>query len=70
MKNTMFPEVVKQMKQNGENLQSLTNLLGLTNISQASKRLSGTTEWSFGDVEILCKHYNMDFWKLFKRKEK
>ena len=69
MRNTMFPEITKQMKKRGEHLQDMVELLGLTNISQVSKRLSGLVEWTFGDVEILCSHYNMGFWELFKRKE-
>ena len=69
MKNTMFPEIVKLMKQRGEKLKDLVDLLGLTQLSQASRRLSGEVEWTFGDVEILCKHYNTDFYELFKRKE-
>jgi hypothetical protein len=69
MNNSIFPEISKQMAKRNEHLQDLTDLLGLTNISQVSRRLSGEVGWTIGDIEILCKHYNMDFWKLFKRKE-
>lgn len=69
MENTIFPEIVKQMKNNNETLQDVANILGLNYPSQISRRLTGEVEWTIGDVEILCKHYNIDFWELFKRKE-
>lgn len=69
MKNTIFPEIVKQMKDKNETLEDMTKLLGLTNVSQVSKRLSGSTEWTIGEAEILCNHYNLGMWELFKRKE-
>lgn len=70
MKNTMFPEIVKQMDERGERLRDLAELLGLTQLSQVSRRLSGEVEWTIGDVEILCRHYNMSLYELFRRKEK
>jgi len=69
MRNTMFPEIVNQMQLRKENLNYLVNLLGMKQKSQVSRRLSGEVEWTIGDIEILCEHYNMDFWDLFKRKE-
>ena len=69
MNNTQFPEIVNQMKQRNETLKDLVELLGLKHLSQVSRRLSGEVEWTIGDVEILCKHYDIEFWELFKRKE-
>lgn len=69
MENTIFPEIVKQIKNNNETLQDVADILGLNYPSQITRRLTGEVEWTIGDVEILCKHYNMDFWELFKRKE-
>lgn len=69
MKNTKFPEIVKQMKLHKQNLKDMVELLELKQLSQVSRRLSGEVEWTFGDVETLCKYYNMDFWELFKKEE-
>ena len=69
MKNTKFPEIVNQMNLHNEKLQDMVNLLGFKELSQISRRLSGEVQWTIGEVEILCKHYNIDFWELFKRKE-
>ena len=70
MLNTEFPEIVNQMKLRGEKLLDMVKLLGYKEKSQVSRRLSGEIEWSLGDIEIICEHYDMDFYKLFKRKEK
>lgn len=69
MKKTIYPELVNQMTLRKENLKSMVELLGLKEKSQITRRLSGEIEWTIGEVEILCKHYNMDLWELFKRKE-
>ena len=69
MKNTIYPELVNQMKLHNENLMDISKLIGLNFREQTCRRLTGEVEFTIGEVEILCKHYNMDFWKLFKRKE-
>ena len=69
MNNTEFPEIVKQMTKRKETLKDIADLVGLTDKASISKKLSGNTSWSLQEVEILCKHYNIKFEKLFKRKE-
>ena len=67
MKNTIYPEVVKQMKLHKQNLQDVADLLGITYKSQVSRRLSGEVEWTIGDIATLCEYYNVDFWELFRK---
>ena len=69
MNSTQFPELVKQMKLKKEKLKDIAELIGQNHNSQITRRLTGEVKWTIGEVEILCKHYNMDFWELFKRKE-
>ena len=71
MRNTQFPQLVKIMNERGETLKDIAELLGYSqkSKSQISRRLTGEIEFTISDVEILCEHYNMDFWELFKRKE-
>ena len=69
MNNTIYPELVKQMKLHKESQMDISLLLGLKFREQTSRRLSGQVDFTIGEIEILCNHYNMDFWKLFKRKE-
>lgn len=69
MKNTIYPELVNQMKLHNENLMDISKLIGLNFREQTCRRLTGETEFTISEVEILCKHYSMDFYELFKRKE-
>ena len=71
MRNTQFPQLVKIMNERGETLKDIAKILGYSqnSKSQISRRLTGEIEFTISDVEILCEHYNMDFWELFKRKE-
>ena len=70
MKNTIYPEITKQMTKHNETLKDIADLIGQNNISQISRRLDGKIEWTIGEAEILCKHYNIDFWELFRKEEK
>ena len=64
----MYEEIKNQMILHNEKQKDIAKLLGL-DISQICRKLKGEVAWTIGDIEILCKRYNMDFWKLFKRKE-
>lgn len=67
-KQSMFPEITKQMIERNEKQKDIAKLLDL-DISQVSRKLSGHIDWSISDIQKLNKHYKMDFEKLFKRKE-
>lgn len=69
MKNTIYPELVNQMKLHKQGLQEVADLLNIKYKEQISRRLSGKVEWTIGEVETLCNYYNMGFWELFRRKE-
>lgn len=68
MNNTKYPEIVNQMTLRNERLRVLAELLNV-DISQISRRLTGKKQWTFDEIIILMKHYNLDFETLFKRKE-
>lgn len=69
MKKTLYPEIVNQMIKRNEKLHNLVEVLGFKEVSQVSRRLSGEIEWTISEAKVLCRHYNIDFWKLFERKE-
>lgn len=69
MRDTIYPEIVKQMKDHKESLQCLTDLIGLKYKSQICRRLSGKVAWTIEDAIILCRHYNMKIENLFKKEE-
>jgi len=63
-KKYKYCKVVKEMKQNHETQVDVGKLLGMTDYTLRSK-LSGTTQWTIGDIETLCKHYKKDYYELF-----
>lgn len=68
-KKIEFPMIVEQMKKHNEKQKDLALLVNLDS-SQISRKIAGIVGWSLDEIETLCKHYNIDFYKLFKRKEK
>ena len=69
MKKPKYPAIRVEMTKKGETLEDLAKILDL-NISSVSQRIRGNTEWTIGEVEVLLKHYNKDFWELFMEGEK
>lgn len=66
MKRKIYPELVKEMAKRGETQLALGKLLGVPG-SSINKRLIGETEWSISEIDTLCKHFNKDYYELFKR---
>ena len=66
MKNTKYPEVIKQMRLHNQTIEDLSRILGISQRS-VRRRITHEVEWTLGDVEILCKYYNMDLYKLFRK---
>lgn len=53
------------MRENDESQSYLARLLNITP-QTISKKLVGDTEWTIGEIDTLCKHYNKDYYELFK----
>lgn len=68
MNNSKYPEIINQMFLRNERLRNIAELLNV-DISQISRRLNGKKQWTISEIEILMKHYGMNFETLFKRKE-
>lgn len=66
MKKVLFPELIAEMARHGDNQRTLAKLLGISHGS-VCRRLSGKSEWTISEVDIICKHYNKDYYELFKR---
>ena len=60
-----FPNLAAEMARNGETQKDLVELLK-TNKSTISRKMSGKTQWTVTDVEIICEHYKKDYYELFK----
>lgn len=65
MDKVKFPELVAEMARHGENQGTLARLLDVSQ-SGISKRLNGAIEWSKGEIDIICKHYEKAYEELFK----
>lgn len=44
--------------------EDVAKILGISK-SSFFKKLAGVTEWSIGEIETLCKHYDKDYYYLF-----
>ena len=64
-KRYKYANVLAEMKRNYETLKDLSQILGIC-ILTLRKKLAGETEWTIGEIETLCKHYNKDYYELFK----
>jgi len=65
-KNFVYPFLINEMKKNGETQKELAKTLGLTRES-VNFRFSGKREWTISEIEKICKHYNKDFYELFRK---
>lgn len=68
MEKILYPELLGEMAKHGDTQKSLAKLLGITYAS-VSRRLSGKSEWSISEIDILCEHYDKNYYELFKKKE-
>lgn len=69
MKKILYLDLVGEIARHGETQKSLAKLLGLTPQSIGFK-LAGKSDWSISEIEKICKHYNKNYYELFKRSEK
>ena len=68
MKKPKYPDLAGEMRKHGDTQQTLAKLLDLP-IASISKRLSGETEWSIGEVEKICDYYKKNYYELFKKND-
>lgn len=65
METVKYPGLKSEMARRGDTNKTLSKLLELSEPS-ISRRLSGEVEWSIGEIELLCNHYEKDYYELFK----
>lgn len=66
IKQYRYPNLVNEMKENKDNISDLARLLRVTPQTISSK-LADVREWSIGEIETLCNHYEKDYYYLFKK---
>ena len=68
MKEVKYPGLLAEMAKHGDKQKSLAKLLGKS-VPSISKRLLGKKEWSIGEIEKICEHYDKDYYELFKNND-
>lgn len=63
-KRVMYPGLVAVMASRGETHASLGKVLNLST-SAVTRRISGETEWSLGEIRTICNHYRKSYYELF-----
>lgn len=63
MDELKFAGLRAEMARRGDTQESLAKLLDLPE-SSISRRLSGEIEWSIGEIDTICKHYETDCYEL------
>ena len=66
MKKKMYPELAVEMVRHGETQRTLADLIG-TSYNAIWRRLTGRTEWTISEIDILCEHYKKSYDELFKK---
>lgn len=65
MKKILYPGLLGEMAKHGDTQKSLAELLG-THKNTICLKLSGKREWTIGEIEKICEHYDKDYYELFK----
>lgn len=60
-----YPNLAAEIARKGETQQELANLLGISRPTVCYK-LQGKVDWTIGEIEILCEHFQKDYYQLFK----
>ena len=55
-----------EMLKNKESQRDVSKLLGISENSVRNK-LDDRNEWTISEIDILCNHYNKDYYELFEK---
>ena len=63
-----YPVLVGEMRKHRETQQTLGKLLGINRMT-VGKKLVGKYDWTISEIEVICNHYQKDYYQLFKGEE-
>lgn len=66
MQKVKYKNIMLEMIKNDETKIEIAEILEITTQSLLSK-LRGKTDWKIREIEILCNHWNKDYYELFKK---
>lgn len=61
----VYQKIVQEMKARKETQSVVAEVLGITR-QNLKWKLDGRSEWTISDIEILCEHFNKNYYELFK----
>lgn len=65
IENLKYPNLMAEMLRNREDQSDLALLLQVNRIT-INHKLSGKTDWTIGEIERICEHYDKNYYELFK----
>ena len=65
-KQYKYSYLLKVMKEKNEKKYDLLKLLN-TSYFTLERKLDGISQWTIGDIETLCEHYNKNYYELFEK---
>lgn len=68
VKKYVYSNIIKAIEEKHETQRKIADVLGITDVGLRFK-LSAKYDWTIGEIETLCKHFNKDYYELFKKEE-
>lgn len=68
VKKYVYSNIIKAIEEKQETQRKVANILGITDVALRFK-LSAKYEWTKGEIDTLCKHFNKNYYELFKKDE-
>jgi hypothetical protein len=63
--NIKYPTLLAEMARRGETQKTIAELLGESSPT-ICRKFAGQINWNIREVDILCEHFDMDYYELFK----
>jgi hypothetical protein len=65
MRKNLYPGLLAELARHGETYEPLGKAIGISRYAVCCK-MTGKTEWTIGEIEKICKHFDKDYYTLFK----
>lgn len=66
VKRYKYYAIQNEMLDRRESQEDIARVLGITSMSVRLK-LDGVRDWTISEIDTLCRHFDMDYYELFKR---
>jgi hypothetical protein len=66
MKRVKYKSIEKEMIKHNESPTNMASLIDTT-VQTFMYKMQGLRDWKISEIETLCKHYDKDYYELFKK---